>query len=57
MSETASGAACNRRNSRKPHSVGKPVWGVQMRVDIVDDIADGPLGPIPVRIYRPARTV
>ncbi|HEY5186796.1 MAG TPA: AMP-binding protein, partial [Actinomycetes bacterium] len=32
MSETASGAACNRRNSRKPHSVGKPVWGVQMRV-------------------------
>ena len=27
------------------------------RVDIVDDIADGPHGPIPVRIYRPARTV
>jgi len=32
MSETASGAACKRRNSRKPHSVGKPVWGVQLRV-------------------------
>jgi len=44
MSETASGAACNRRNSRKPHSVGKPVWGVQMRV-VGPDGEPLPAGP------------
>jgi long-chain acyl-CoA synthetase len=32
LSETASTTSFNRADDRKPLSVGKPIWGVQMRV-------------------------
>ncbi|MFF0384872.1 long-chain fatty acid--CoA ligase [Streptomyces sp. NPDC004286] len=38
MSETASAAAFNRNDSRRAMSVGKPMWGVQMRVVDGDDL-------------------
>lgn len=43
LSETASGASFNRNEQeRKPLSVGKPLWGVEMRVVGDDDV---PLAP------------
>jgi long-chain acyl-CoA synthetase len=41
LSETGSTASFNRPGDRKPLSVGKPIWGVQMR------IADGSDQPLP----------
>ena len=40
LSETASTASFNRPEDRRPLSVGKPIWGVQMRID---DEQDKPL--------------
>jgi long-chain acyl-CoA synthetase len=42
LSETASTCSFNRPGDRKPLSVGKPIWGVQMRVA---DERDQPLPP------------
>ena len=42
MSETASTCSFNRADDRKPLSIGKPIWGVQMRVG---DANDRPLPP------------
>jgi long-chain acyl-CoA synthetase len=37
LSETASTTSFNRPDDRRPLSVGKPIWGVQMRVADKDD--------------------
>ena len=37
LSETGSTSSFNRPGDRKPLSVGKPIWGVQMRVADTDD--------------------
>jgi long-chain acyl-CoA synthetase len=37
LSETASTASFNRPDDRRPLSVGKPIWGVQLRVAGEDD--------------------
>ncbi|HEY2078038.1 MAG TPA: long-chain fatty acid--CoA ligase [Streptosporangiaceae bacterium] len=37
LSETGSTTSFNRPSDRKPLSVGKPIWGVQMRVGGADD--------------------
>jgi len=37
LSETGSTTSFNRPSDRKPLSVGKPIWGVQMRVGDADD--------------------
>jgi long-chain acyl-CoA synthetase len=37
LSETGSTSSFNRPDDRKPLSVGKPIWGVQMRVADTDD--------------------
>jgi long-chain acyl-CoA synthetase len=42
MSETASTCSFNRADDRRPLSIGKPIWGVQMRVA---DPNDMPLPP------------
>src|SRR5215467_1716982 len=42
MSETASTCSFNRGDDRRPLSIGKPIWGVQMRVG---DANDRPLPP------------
>jgi long-chain acyl-CoA synthetase len=42
LSETGSTTSFNRPSDRKPLSVGKPIWGVQMRVG---DAGDQPLPP------------
>jgi long-chain acyl-CoA synthetase len=42
LSETASTASFNRADDRRPLSVGKPIWGVQMRIG---DEQDRPLPP------------
>jgi long-chain acyl-CoA synthetase len=42
LSETGSTSSFNRPGDRKPLSVGKPIWGVQMRVA---DTSDQPLSP------------
>jgi long-chain acyl-CoA synthetase len=42
LSETGSTSSFNRPGDRKPLSVGKPIWGVQMRVA---DTSDQPLPP------------
>jgi long-chain acyl-CoA synthetase len=42
LSETGSTTSFNRPGDRRPLSVGKPIWGVQMRVG---DTADQPLPP------------
>jgi len=42
LSETASTCSFNRPGDRKPLSVGKPIWGVQM---IIGDDRDRPLPP------------
>jgi long-chain acyl-CoA synthetase len=42
LSETGSTASFNRPGDRKPLSVGKPIWGVQMRIG---DSSDRPLPP------------
>jgi long-chain acyl-CoA synthetase len=42
MSETASTCSFNRAGDRRPLSIGKPIWGVQMRVA---DPNDRPLPP------------
>jgi long-chain acyl-CoA synthetase len=42
LSETGSTTSFNRPGDRKPLSVGKPIWGVQMRVG---DTSDQPLPP------------
>ena len=42
LSETGSTSSFNRPGDRKPLSVGKPIWGVQMRVA---DNSDQPLPP------------
>ena len=47
LSETGSTTSFNRPGDRKPLSVGKPIWGVQMRVG---DAADQPLPPGPDQI-------
>ncbi len=47
LSETGSTASFNRPGDRKPLSVGKPIWGVQMRVA---DSRDQPLPPGPDQI-------
>jgi long-chain acyl-CoA synthetase len=47
LSETGSTASFNRPGDRKALSVGKPIWGVQMRVA---DSRDEPLAPGPDHI-------
>ncbi|HUB38561.1 MAG TPA: long-chain fatty acid--CoA ligase [Streptosporangiaceae bacterium] len=47
LSETGSTTSFNRPSDRKPLSVGKPIWGVQMRVGDTDD---QPLPPGPEHI-------
>jgi len=47
LSETGSTTSFNRPSDRKPLSVGKPIWGVQMRVGDTDD---QPLPPGPDQI-------
>src|SRR5260370_33740148 len=47
LSETGSTSSVNRPGDRKPLSVGKPIWGVQMRVA---DSSDKPLPPGPDQI-------
>jgi long-chain acyl-CoA synthetase len=47
LSETGSTTSFNRPSDRKPLSVGKPIWGVQMRVG---DAAGLPLPPGPDQI-------
>jgi long-chain acyl-CoA synthetase len=47
LSETGSTTSFNRPSDRKPLSVGKPIWGVQMRVGGPDD---QPLPPGPDHI-------
>ncbi len=47
LSETGSTTSFNRPGDRKPLSVGKPIWGVQMRVG---DARDQPLPPGPDQI-------
>ena len=42
LSETGSTTSFNRPGDRKPLSVGKPIWGVQMRVA---DTSDQPMPP------------
>jgi long-chain acyl-CoA synthetase len=42
LSETGSTSSFNRPGDRKPLSVGKPIWGVQMRIA---DSSDEPLPP------------
>jgi long-chain acyl-CoA synthetase len=42
MSETASSCSFNRADDRRALSIGKPIWGVQMRVADVNDL---PLPP------------
>jgi long-chain acyl-CoA synthetase len=42
LSETGSTSSFNRPGDRKPLSVGKPIWGVQMRIA---DTSDQPLPP------------
>ncbi len=37
LSETASTSSFNRPGDRRPLSIGKPIWGVQMRVGDADD--------------------
>ncbi len=47
LSETGSTTSFNRPGDRKPLSVGKPIWGVEMRVG---DSGDQPLPPGPDQI-------
>jgi long-chain acyl-CoA synthetase len=47
LSETGSTSSFNRPGDRKPLSVGKPIWGVQMRIG---DPNDNPLPPGPDQI-------
>jgi long-chain acyl-CoA synthetase len=47
LSETGSTSSFNRPGDRKPLSVGKPIWGVQMRTGDKDD---NPLPPGPDHI-------
>jgi long-chain acyl-CoA synthetase len=47
LSETGSTSSFNRPGDRKPLSVGKPIWGVQMRIG---DSDDNPLPPGPDQI-------
>ncbi len=47
LSETGSTTSFNRPGDRRPLSVGKPIWGVQMRVA---DTAEQPLPPGPDQI-------
>ena len=47
LSETGSTSSFNRPGDRKPLSVGKPIWGVQMRIG---DASDHPLPPGPDQI-------
>jgi len=47
LSETGSTTSFNRPSDRKPLSVGKPIWGVQMRIGDTDD---QPLPPGPDQI-------
>jgi long-chain acyl-CoA synthetase len=47
LSETGSTSSFNRPGDRKPLSVGKPIWGVQMRIA---DNSDQPLPPGPDQI-------
>jgi long-chain acyl-CoA synthetase len=47
LSETGSTSSFNRPGDRKPLSVGKPIWGVEMRVG---DANDNPLPPGPEQI-------
>jgi long-chain acyl-CoA synthetase len=47
LSETGSTTSFNRPSERKPLSVGKPIWGVQMHVGDADD---QPLPPGPEHI-------
>lgn len=47
LSETGSTTSFNRPSDRKPLSVGKPIWGVQMRVA---DSDDQPLPPGPDQV-------
>jgi long-chain acyl-CoA synthetase len=53
LSETASTTSFNRPDDRRPLSVGKPIWGVQMRVADSDDqpLPAGPdnVGEIQIR--------
>jgi long-chain acyl-CoA synthetase len=53
LSETASTASFNRPDDRRPLSVGKPIWGVQMRVADREDrpLPSGPenVGEIQIR--------
>ncbi len=47
LSETGSTSSFNRPGDRKPLSVGKPIWGVEMRAG---DANDNPLPPGPDQI-------
>ena len=53
LSETGSTTSFNRPSDRKPLSVGKPIWGVQMRIGDADDqqLPPGPdqIGEILIR--------